>query len=83
MRDYTVKRRDLDDSNTLVCVGRYSKSSSGSSGHTGDTRPGQARWKPKDLSHLWCHNGQSQDMEHSLVSTQSVYGHIFILGNIC
>jgi hypothetical protein len=27
-----------------------SKSSSGSSGHAGDTRPGQTRKKPEDLS---------------------------------
>ena len=29
---------------------RNSNPSSGSSGHTGDTRPGQTRKKPKDLS---------------------------------
>jgi hypothetical protein len=29
---------------------RYSKPSIGSSGHTGGTRPGQTRKKPKDLS---------------------------------
>ncbi len=30
-------------------MGRYSKTSNGSSGHTGDTRTGQRRKKPKDL----------------------------------
>ena len=51
MRDYTLKRRDLNSSHTLGCAGRNnSKSSIGSSGHVGGTRPGQTRKKPKDLS---------------------------------
>ena len=48
MRDETLKRRDLNSSYTLGSVGKtYSKTSSG---HTGGTRPGQTRKKPKDLS---------------------------------
>ncbi len=51
MRDETLKQRDLNDSDTLGCEGRNnSKSSIGSSGHVGDTRPGQTHKKPKDLS---------------------------------
>jgi hypothetical protein len=42
---------DLNSSYTLGCAGRNnSKPSSGSSGHTGGTSPGQTRKKPKDLS---------------------------------
>jgi hypothetical protein len=38
------KRRDLNSSYTRGCVGRNNiKSSLGSSGHTGDTRPGEER----------------------------------------
>jgi hypothetical protein len=45
------KRRDLNVSHTLGYVGRNdSKPSIGSSGHSGGTRPGQTRKKPKDLS---------------------------------
>ena len=51
MRDLMVKRRDLNSSHTLGCVGRNkSKTSNGSSGHNEGTRPGQTRKKPKDLS---------------------------------
>jgi hypothetical protein len=51
MRDETLKRRDLNASHTLGCVGRNnSKPSIRSSGHAGGTRPGQTRKKPKDLS---------------------------------
>jgi len=47
----TELRRDLNASHTLGCVGRNnSNPSSGSSGHAGDTRPGQKRKKPEDLS---------------------------------
>ena len=46
-----LKRRDLNASYTLGCAGRNnSKTSSGSSGHAGGTRPGQTRKKPKNLS---------------------------------
>ena len=46
-----LKRRDLNDSHTLGGAGRNnSKPSNGSSGHVGDTRPGQTHNKPKDLS---------------------------------
>jgi hypothetical protein len=42
MIDKTLKRRDLNTSHTMGCVGRNnSKSSNGSSGHVGGTRPGQ------------------------------------------
>ena len=45
------KRRDLNVLHTLGYVGRNnSKPSNGSSVHAGDTRPGQTRKKPKDLS---------------------------------
>jgi hypothetical protein len=51
MRDSTLKRRDLNVSYTPGCPRRNnSKSSSGSSGHVGDMRPGQTRKKPTDLS---------------------------------
>ena len=51
MRVKTLERRDLNASHTLGCAGRKNgKPSSGSSGHVGDTRPGQTRKKPKDLS---------------------------------
>ncbi len=51
MRDETIKRRDLNVSLTLGYEGRkYNKSSSGTCGHTGGTRPGQTRNKPEDLS---------------------------------
>ncbi len=47
----TLKRRDLNDSHTLGYVGRNnSETSIGSSGHTGDTSPGQTRKKPMDLN---------------------------------
>ena len=56
MRDSTLKRRDLDTSQTLGCVGRKNnKTSNGSSGHSGGTRSGQIgqTWKkPKNLS-VW------------------------------
>ncbi len=40
--EQTIRKRDLNVSHTLGCVGRNnSKSSIGSSGHTGVTRPGQ------------------------------------------
>ena len=43
--------RDLNSPHTLGCVGRNnSKSRRGSIGHDRDTRPGQTRKKPKDLS---------------------------------
>ncbi len=45
IRDYTLKRRDLNVSHTFGCTGRNnSKSSIGSTGHVTDTK------KPKDLS---------------------------------
>jgi hypothetical protein len=48
IRDETLKRRDLNTSDTLGCGGKtYSKPSSG---HTGGRRPGQTLQKPKDLS---------------------------------
>ena len=48
MRDYTLKRRDLNVSHTLGYVGRNkSKHSIGSSGHTGGTKPGQTIKKPR------------------------------------
>ena len=51
MRDYKLKRRDLNSSHTLGCSGRNdSKTCIGSSGHAGDTRSGQTWKKPKDLS---------------------------------
>jgi hypothetical protein len=50
MRDYTIKRRNLNVSHTLGCVSRNnSKPSIGSSGHSGGTSPGQTRKKPMDL----------------------------------
>ena len=46
-----LKRRDLNTVHTLGYSGRNSsKTSTGSSGHVGDTRPGQTRKKPTDLS---------------------------------
>ncbi len=43
--------RDLNGSHTLGFVGRNNSNPSiGSSSHVGDTRPGQTRKKPKDLS---------------------------------
>jgi hypothetical protein len=48
MRGYTLKR---GDQTTLGWSGRNnSKSSIGSSGHTGGTSPGQTHKTPKDLS---------------------------------
>jgi hypothetical protein len=50
-RDYTLKRRDLNPSDTLGYTGiNNSKPSSGTIGDTGGTRPGQTRKIPKDLS---------------------------------
>ncbi len=41
MRDSILKRRDLNSSYTLGCVGKKnSKTSDGSSGHAGDKRSG-------------------------------------------
>jgi hypothetical protein len=46
-----LKRRDLNSSYILGCSGRNnSKPSVGSSGQAEDTRSGQTRKKPKDLS---------------------------------
>jgi hypothetical protein len=46
-----LKRRDLSTVHTLGYSGRNSsKTSTVSSGHVGDTRPGQTHKKPKDLS---------------------------------
>ena len=45
-----TKTRDLNSSYTLGSEGRYSKTRRWSSGHAGDTRPGQTRKKLKDLS---------------------------------
>jgi hypothetical protein len=51
MKDYKLKMRSLHVSHTLGSVGKkIRKSSIGSHGHTGDTRPGQTRKTPKDLS---------------------------------
>jgi hypothetical protein len=51
MRDYTLKRRDLNTSHTLGYTGRKNSTPSiGSHGHTGGTRPGQTLKTPKDLS---------------------------------
>jgi hypothetical protein len=45
MRDQTLKRRDLNASHTLGCVGKtYSKHGSG---HAGGKRPCQTEKKPK------------------------------------
>ena len=51
IRDYTIKRRDLNTSDTLGSVGRHnSKPSIGSHGHSGDKSPVQTWKTPKDLS---------------------------------
>ena len=51
MKDYKLKRRDLNSSYPLgSTVRNNSKSCIGSSGHVGGTSPGQTRKKPKDLS---------------------------------
>ena len=51
MKDYKLKLRNLHTSHTLGCAGRKnSKTSIGSHGHAGGTRPGQTRKTPKDLS---------------------------------
>ena len=51
MRDQTLKRRDLNSSHTLGCT-RKTDSKTNPSGHDGegDSRPGQTRKKPRDLS---------------------------------
>ncbi len=51
MKDYKLKLRILHVSDTQVCAGRkHSTPSIGCHGQAGDTRPGQTRKTPKDLS---------------------------------
>ena len=72
---------ELDVSNTRVPRGRYSKSSSGSSGHVRDTRPGQTRKKTKDLIGLFVDSeivlstsyGKTRVFINKTLSTETAY----------